>query len=263
MLLAATLLLAALTVAGCDDPLAPRRAPGMRAMSLFMILDPDRPTQPVLVAPVMESGFVDLRGEVLEGDRTVAAEPTDTAKVDEDWLPCADRYGSLVNSPSCLVFDFTPRYGATYRVAVSARDRPTAAATTTVPGNFAIVSHEAEGSPPGTTRLRATWTSSAGVYQYVVAVRGEGHIWCYPDSVCNERWYAVTQDTSLSVTIDAKYFKSAPGPYFLDVYAMNRDVFGYLMTGSTSGLFPVPPAQNVEGGAGGVGAWVKRAVPLR
>ncbi|HEY7395653.1 MAG TPA: hypothetical protein VH559_12450, partial [Gemmatimonadaceae bacterium] len=64
------------------------------------------------------------------------------------------------------------------------------------------------------------------------------------------RWFAVTEDTTIDATIESRLFDGAYGPWFLDVYAMNRDLYAHLMTGAPGDFFPVPPAQNVIGGLG-------------
>jgi hypothetical protein len=44
----------------------------------------------------------------------------------------------------------------------------------------------------------------------------------------------------------------------VDVYALDRALFEYLTTGASGDLFPVPPVQNIVGGHGAMGAWVRR-----
>jgi hypothetical protein len=177
---------------------------------------------------------------------------------------CVARYGEIVGGGRCADIAIAIRTGGTYRVRVSATDYDSATATTTVPTDFAIVSHSVAGRPPGTFTLNATWRSSAGTHRYVVAVRGvatEAES-CDPDYRCTDRWFIVTADTTLAATVDARYFIAAGAPYFLDIYAMNEDVYGYLITGNTDSSFPVAPAQNVVGGYGSLGAWVRRSVQI-
>ncbi len=181
--------------------------------------------------------------------------------------PCLRRYGGdwFGWILRCVSVPFTPAYGATYTVAVTSPNRPTVAGTTTVPGAFTVVSHHVSGPMPGDVTLDATWTSSPGVYRYVVAVRGgvdTGGPSCYPDVGCYSRWHVVTQDTTISVRVDPTNFEGSTSPYELVVYAMDRAVFEYMMTGSTNDFFPVPPAQNATGGHGAIGAWVQRTVPI-
>jgi hypothetical protein len=265
------LLLLAL-LAGCDDPTAVREAPPIRSMTFFMVLDPDAATQPLLVRPASAHGRIDqLAGRVARGSQLVASlAPSD----DEDgngFYPCSRRYGGLngIAYPRCLDFEFRPEPGATYTVEASAQEYPSASATATVPGDFRIVSATATGTPPGTAGLQATWTRSAGVYRYVVALRSQGLVDClHQSSACAEAykpedWLFVTTDTSVSTVIPAEGLAHGqPGEWLLDVYAMERGVFEYLTTGSVAQPYPIPPVQNVRGGYGAVGAWVRRSVAL-
>src|SRR5262249_24300186 len=140
-------------------------------------------------------------------------------------------------------------------------------ATTTGPGDFQLVSHELRGGPPGRVGLRVTWTKSTGVFRYVVAVRGRvnpcsAEFPCFISYDDHPRWFAVTEDTTIDATIESRFFDGATGPWFLDLYAMNRDLYAHLMTGASGSYFPLPPAQSVVGGLGAVGAWVRRSVAL-
>jgi hypothetical protein len=256
-------LLAASTLAGCDDPMTPRQIPVIQSMRLLLILDPDKSEQPILVQHVSHGVLSELRGTLSDGTQQWHAASLDESPNSQEWFPCSDRYGTLVNQPRCLRFGVAPRFGATYHVSVSALGVPTATATATVPEDFAIVAFAAEGSPPGTTRIRLTWRRSAGAHRYVVAIRGEKTYNCFPDYLCDRRWSLATQDTTLDETIRAEFFANTAPPYFVDVYAMNRSLFEYLTTGSEGEFFPVPPAQNVRDGYGAVGAWVRRSAALR
>jgi hypothetical protein len=256
-------LLAPGALAGCDDPTTPRQLPVIQSMRLLLILDADQPEQPILVQHVSHGHLPELRGTLSDGTQQWVATSTDDSPNSEEWFPCSERYGGFVDLPRCLTFGVSARFGVTYEVSISALGVPTATATATVPGDFRIVSFSSEGRPPGTTRLRLTWTRSAGSHRYVVAIRGEKTYNCFPDSVCDQRWSLATQDTTLDGTVGAEFFANTTGPYFVDVYAMNRSIFEYLTTGSRSEFFPVPPAQNVQGGYGAVGAWVRRSAALR
>jgi hypothetical protein len=260
---AVAVLLLAGAFAGCSDPVTPRDIPVIWSMRLLFVLDPDEIQQPILVQHVSHGSLGEVRGTLSDGVQEWAATSTNESENSEEWIPCNERYGTLVNFPRCLQFAVTPRFGATYQISISAAGVPTATATATVPEDFRIVSFSSEGRPPATTRLRLTWTSSAGSHRYVVAIRGEKTYNCWPDSVCDDRWSLATQDTTLDETVDAKFFANTGGPFFVDVYAMNRSIFEYLTTGARGEFFPVPPAQNVNDGYGAVGAWVRRSAALR
>ncbi|HEX8363494.1 MAG TPA: DUF4249 family protein [Longimicrobium sp.] len=266
------LLLLALLAAGCDNPSAVREAPPIRSMTFFMVLDPDAATQPLLVRPASAHGRIDgLAGRVVRGSQVVAALAPSDDEGGNGFYPCAGRYGGLSGYayPRCLDFAFRPEPGATYTVEAAAQDYPSASGTTTVPGDFRIVSATATGTPPGTAGLQVTWTRSAGVFRYVVALRSQGLVDClHQSSACAEAykpedWLYVTTDTSLSTVVPAEgVAHGQPGEWILDVYAMERGVFEYLTTGSVVQPYPIPPVQNVNGGYGAVGAWVRRSGSL-
>jgi hypothetical protein len=247
---------------GCDDPVQPIAVPDLGALHVFMVLDPDQPTQLMLVQLTSDESLIDLRGVVSAAGREIA---TGTAERDRSLLEltkCVERYGTLVGFPWCMELPFTPEHGVSYRVSVSARDSPPASATTTIPGAFSIVSHSVGGSPPGTGGLKATWTTSTNAFRYVIAMRGTPRTNCASDSRCTKRWFAVTTDTTIDTSISADYLEEATGPWYLDVYAMNEELYTHLTTGAPGTFFPVPPAQNVAGGFGAVGSWVRRSVPV-
>lgn len=256
---------------GCGDPLATRPVPDVSELRVMLILDPDAAQQPILLQPATGSDTLIGAAATLESDNaTVASSSISAQRQDRELDECHFRYGALVGDPRCMTLAATPAYGATYRLEVASPGRPNAAATTTVPGAFGIVSHHKEGTLPGTVRLRGTWTASAGAYGYLVSVTGRQateddnpSFTCAPDNVCYDRWLHSTTDTTFETTIDAKYFENAAGPWRLQVIAMNLDAFGYVMTGESSHFFPVPPRQNITGGFGALGAWVIRSVALQ
>ena len=260
---------ACLLLAACDDPTRPRSAPTLRSLSLFMVLDPDAATQPLLIKPPQAADSIGtLSGELFLGQQRVAAITRDYTG--DEFHPCAIRYGPLTGTGAparCLDFALDVRHGATYRVEARAEGRPVATASVTVPGAFRIVSHSVRGAPPGTEGLEATWTRSEGAYRYAVSIRSDALIECFWTH-CQEGlweqepWFAVTADTSISVTVPAERIRAGKGGWHLEIYAMDRVLFEHLTTGTVAEPFPVPPTQNVRGGYGAVGAWVRRSVPL-
>src|SRR5262245_20319926 len=167
-------------VLSCDNPARILDVPDVRTMRVFMILDPDSTSQAAIVQHTVGEALLALRGEIFEnGVLRASTFAGDTASY-EEMEPCGRRYGVLVNSPRCVTLQFQPRPAATYRVNIVSTGRDTATATTTVPGDFRLVSSQMRGTPPGGVGLRATWTRSTGVYRYVVAVRGQVNA-CYPD----------------------------------------------------------------------------------
>src|SRR5262245_19008102 len=223
-------------VLSCDNPARILDVPDVRTMRLFMILDPDSTSQAAIVQHTAGEALLALRGEIFEnGVLRASAFAGDTASY-EEMGACGRRYGVLVDLPRCVALQFRPRAAATYRVNIISTGRDTATATTTIPGDFQLVSSEVRGTPPGGVGVRATWTKSTGVFRYVVAVRGQVNA-CFPDPCSvpfdeHPRWFAVTEDTTIDATIESRLFHGAYGPWFLDVYAMNRDLYAHLMTGA-------------------------------
>lgn len=253
-----------LLLGACDDPLATRPPPELRALRVFLVVDPDAASQPLLVQPVSAGGVLrGLRGEVRAGVQPVAA-ITAAATPDNEFLPCAARYGILDADaePRCLDFRFAPRPGTTYRVSVSAEGFPDAAATVAVPGDFRLLAATARGALPGTDGLEVSWTPSTGAYRYLVTVRAAVAPECVRIRSCDQRWFAVTSDTTVQTRVPADKLEGGSGPWSVEVYALDRALFEYLTTGASGDLFPVPPVQNVVGGHGAMGAWVRRSRSL-
>lgn len=226
-------------------------------MVVLLLLDPDFSTQPLLAYAVNGVGPIPgARGEVYRGGELVAAEAASTF-----FWSCADRYGSLGGAgvPACIDFDLTPEFGATYEVRASGEGFPSISATVSVPGDFRVREVTARGTPPGTEELQVRWTPSSGAYRYVVALRPQMEPRCIAMNNCRQGWYAVTSDTVLREKVPAAELEGAEGPWSVDVYAMNQAAYEYLTTGTAGNLFPVPPVQNVNGGYGAAGAWVRRS----
>jgi hypothetical protein len=256
--------IAALLLAGCDDPMATRRPPNLPELRVFLIVDPDAASQPLLLQPVGARVVLErVRGEVRLDNQPVASITAPTIPENE-FLPCAMRYGILDADaqPRCLDFRFAPRYGASYRVSVSADGFQEVSGTVTVPGDFSVRTVVSRGAPPGTQGLEAAWSRSTGVYRYVVTLRPTIAPECVRIRSCDQRWFAVTTDTTIQTTVPADKLAGGEGPWFLDVYAVDRPLYEYLTTGASGDLFPVPPVQNVQGGHGAVGAWLRRSKQL-
>jgi hypothetical protein len=260
--LAALALLLAATTAACDDPTLTRRPPELASMTLFLVLDPDAEVQPLLAKPASaERELAGLHGEVRRDGASVATAAGGSPQ-ENAHLPCVGRYGPVTIAAHCLAFAFRPAFGGTYSVAASADGYPSAAATTRVPGDFTITAVEAEGDPPGTGALRVAWTRSEGAYRYVVALRPSTLPPCVEMRSCEQGWSVATRDTTIHTAVPAAALAGAGGPWQVDVYAMDEAVYQYLTTGSTGNLFPVGAVQNVSGGYGAVGSWVRRSREL-
>ncbi|MEJ2184450.1 MAG: DUF4249 family protein [Gemmatimonadota bacterium] len=261
------LLLATLAAFACMDPASPRLPPNDRDRSLvlFMVLDPDEVAtlvpggqglwvttafvQDSLAPPDWEFHGVDA---ILSspGAASVQGQPADRGCYGGDFPAAA----------TCMRFPGPIRYGATYSVTVSADSFPTATASANVPGDFKILDHEANGSPPGTAGLSVSWTPSAGAYRYLVTLRAESTPECYP--YCWNGWSAIAESTSFTGSVPAAALSKGLGPWLLDVYALDRHLYEYLSSGTGGPLFSVAPTSNVQNGYGVVGAWVRRSVPV-
>ncbi|HYC49756.1 MAG TPA: hypothetical protein VEB19_01480 [Gemmatimonadaceae bacterium] len=262
---------AAVSLLGCGDPLATRPVPSVPELRVMLILDPDAEQQPILLQPA--TGGDTLNGAaatLVSGTGTAASGSIPSERQDRELDECHFRYGSLAGNPRCMTLTASLANGATYALEVTSLGRLTATATTTVPGAFTIVDHEKTGTLPGTVNVRATWTSSAGAFAYLVSITGRQasaggnpSFTCAPDNVCYDRWFVSTTDTTLAATVDRRYFENAGGPWRLQVIAMNLDAYAYIMTGESSHFFPVPPRQNIANGFGALGAWVIRSVALQ
>jgi hypothetical protein len=265
-------LAAALLLAACDDPGQVLSPPTVRGLSLYMILDPDQPAQPLVIKALQAGEAVTgARIDVRQNDAPLASALLEGTGEQDNLYPCLDRYSSTAHSGGlvrCVDFAFSARHGATYEVSVAAQGRPTAKASVSVPGAFEIRSVNAQGSPPGTAGLQATWTRSEGVYRYVVAMRSDSLIQCRIDPSCPEgnwdpqAWWVATTDTTIQVTVPVDRIRGGTAGWRMDVYAMERNIFDFLSTGTIAEPFPVPPRQNVQGGYGAVGAWVRRSVAV-
>lgn len=231
------------------------------------LLDPAEEVQPILIESVSpglewEQLSVELH---LDGDVAASLIVDDTWESDELY-PCVFRYASkMTNSPRCPVLEATPKYGMSYRLIISAAGRPTASAEGVVPGDFEIVSALARGDPPGTEWLEVHWTRSEGAWRYIVGIRPDTIRGCSRTDLireCARTWYAATQDTVLRTRVPSSALEGAIGPFFLEIFAIERGLYEHLTTGAAGDYFSVPPVQNVQGGYGAVGAWVMRSVGL-
>lgn len=256
--------LVSLALIACgDDPLRIRPAPLTGELAQFTILEPDRGVQAVQVQQPPGTTTSGVRATIDSGGVPLSS---DTATVAHLIDPlCLDRYGSgsvpLEDQAwimGCVTVPFRPRFGGTYRVRTEAAGRPTVSGTTSVPGDFHILARELA-PVAGGMHVRGAWTRSAGAYRYVVMLDAVPSDRCVVPGRC-ERWIAVVADTAISVTLGNHLLGDSYPTYVFAVFAISRELHDYLTTGSTSGYFPVPPAQNVTGGHGAVGAWVRRGV---
>lgn len=255
-----------LGAAGCDDPTATRLAAPLSGIRMFLIVDPDQPSQPLLIKPADEGGsLANLRVEIRTGNgQLVPVHLLPPEYEGFELQPCIERYGSIVggNAAHCLDLSFTVRKGERYEVRVLADDQPTASASFAVPGEFSLLQATADGGSSAPTRLDVQWTPSAGVYRYLVAVRPTTPPSCVEQGSCQRNWFATTTETSLITMVPEGELDGAAGPYFVDVYAVDRAIYEYMTSGVAENMFPVSPVQNVEGGRGAAGAWVRTSRQL-
>lgn len=249
--------------ASCDDPTRWLEPPINDGMSIMLVLDPDAAEQPMVVLPpVPRDSVVEPVAEMIDdfGNTISTAGPGEFR-----WCTARYSYVSVGGPYRCLTLSARPDFGSVYHFRVNARGRREARATTTVPGDFRVVSAEASGDPPGTEGFVATWTRSPGSYRYMVSIRGENHPRCViigcEDGIgggYNYGWFLVTRDTTASGTVPQGVLYDGQPPWRVEVYAVDRALYEILVSGTDSDLFPVPPLQNVEGGYGVVGSGVRR-----
>lgn len=242
-------LLAALAAAiGCGAPAAPDIPElGDGSLQLFGVLTADSSLQVVYVHQTDGHPIEQLEGSL--------DEVTATGDV-----PLAAARAVGRGTEFVLLFDALIRPGRRYRVTVRSPGRPVAMASTTVPGDFSIDSVATSGDPPGTGGFAASWSASANAFRYIVNVRAE------PDCLSNA---PVCEDIGVpwaGVTSVARIDTVMPGSMAppdrtraieVAVYAVNRELYDYFTTG-VGGTFTVQPKQNVAGGYGVIGAWVRR-----
>lgn len=243
-----------ISLVGCGVPTAPALPSQPSALHLLAVLDPDSTRQLLMVASINADRIADLTVgvEIRESDgrfRPVAQ------GVPVGSLTCSDRYGQALGQ-ACLAFDLVVLPGRVYRVRAAASGFPSAVAVTEVPGDFSLTQVEALGAPPGTDRLRAGWTASAGGYRYLASYRTVTPYSC--GFFCGQGWVTVTAGLGIDAVVPNAALSGPSGPFEFAVFALNQPLFDYLSSG-TGGAFPVLPRQNVDGGFGLVGAWVRRA----
>lgn len=272
-LILATVCAVCLPAAGCDDPTALREPFPDPALMVVLALDPDAADQYMLLRPAAVSGRIEAPRVEIRQDDVVVAVGGPVADSANELRPCARTFGADPSKygaqPRCLEIQFQPAYGQTYEVVVTADDRPTARARTTVPGAFEISGVEAAGMPPGTDHQEASWTASEGVDRYVVAVHADAHPFCL-EGTCedligsgkNLGWQVWLRETAITTRVVEQLVEGGEGAWYFRVAAMDRALADHLSSGSNSELFPVPPVSNVDGGVGVVGSWVTRVVEL-
>ncbi len=230
-------------------------------MQVLFLLNPSRATQVVLVEAVDVGGTLsDVNVVISTPDAREVAAGDGTG----DASPCVARYGVVVsvNDTDCVLLHFSPGMGATYHVEISARDRPTATASVVIPGDFSITHFRADGDPPGSQSLSATWETSRDSYRYAVAIASEAPADCIDVRGCEESgWSEIVADTTFSDRIPEGTIDQSRDWYF-DVYALSKGLHDFITTGAGGDVFPIPPSQNVHNGFGMVGAWVRKSRPL-
>ncbi|HEX7938573.1 MAG TPA: DUF4249 family protein [Gemmatimonadaceae bacterium] len=247
----------ALVVASaCGDPLTRTSVPGDQQMAIFVVLDPDATQQLAMVQmsrtdPLQSVAVKVSDGSAVSSGSVSATTWTPQQSTSAEVKPCVALYGGAGYwwPTRCIPVTMTPVPGASYDVTVQAGGRPTASATTAVPGAFTVT---AASFDPASARLHVTWTPSNGAYRYAVVLRDSAATCLLCDNAL-----AFTTDTSLDIGL-----RTLGKNKRVEVIAMNRDLLDYLTTGTDNFMYPLPPAQNVTGGYGAVGAWVRRSRPL-
>lgn len=245
---------AILAVSACIDPAEPRPVPlGLdRSLVLMALLDPD--AGPVLLVTTTEA-----RDTTLTGLRTFLAFPGGEVVTGRDHPSCPATVDAIAIL-RCLTFDAALDAGQEYSLRATADGYPAAEGSAAIPGDFQITSYSSSGAPPGSAELWAEWTPSAGAHRYMVAIRSANNPRCHAVTGCG--WWVATEDSRFEGVVPGVAYREGDGPWYLDIYAVERNLWQHLSSGTPGGLFSVPPASNVVGGFGVIGAWVRRSVPL-
>lgn len=251
--------------AGCIDPAMPRELPPNigfdSSLVVFMALDPALSDDSTDAGQSLSVSTAVVPDTTLEGLQAVLSNIDGSAvqgqRTTRDCVYTADFASTL----ECFRFPGALVAGQQYQIEVSADGYPTAVGQAVVLGDFEIIDHVATGTPPGAVELHVSWTASSSAYRYMVAISTDSLPRCY-SSPCKTGWVAVTASTSFSGTIPAGAVSEGEGPWTLGVYAVDKPLYDYLVSGTPGDLFSVPPVGNVQGGYGVMGAWVRRPVPL-
>ncbi|NOT06780.1 MAG: DUF4249 family protein [Gemmatimonadales bacterium] len=236
---------------------------GPRLLHVFGALDPAYGSQRILIEATEVGGVIgEVQGELFEIVPGLGEVPIATAQVAYDDLCGVETQRSNLNDSRCLYFGVEIRAGATYRIQIAAAGRRSISATTTVPIPFAIREVAAAERPDGSVDITARWSRSIQSYGYLVSIGPVSGARVCVDLGCPFPWVRFVRDTTLTDLIPVTVIGEYQSPIRVAVMALDRALYDYLTTGSGGGLFPIPPVQNVIGGQGVLGAWVRTFAPL-
>ena len=243
------LLAGLLAAAGCSDPAAwvEYTYDEDQKLVLLAILNPEVDTQRI------ELGSSTVGDHALAGDGVWLTGGGESVELSRSEHPCLSSY-------ECFTTDRALEPGVEYAVQARADGYPAVTGTTVTPGPFRIHGYVAGGDPPGTDSLFVSWSPSEGAFRYLVAIHAPGAD-CVAVTGCTG-WLVPSRDTLYSGAVPLALYPRSDGPAYLAVYALDKALYEYLMTGTEGSLFAVPQVQNVEGGYGVVGSWIRRVVEL-
>ncbi|HEX7048592.1 MAG TPA: DUF4249 family protein [Longimicrobiales bacterium] len=251
--------LIAAAATACGDTARPLGLAGIDALSVLFVVESPDSIQPMLLMRATPGPPLTAAVEVRDDADRLVATATLPAEFDTDELrPCQQRYGPVIGFARCAVLAWTPEPGGSYHVVVTAPDLPTARAEVAVPAAYHLLSLHAEYDRSAVRHIDIEWSASAGAYRYYAMIQPSEPPTCFRQNECrNQGWLRVTEGTHIAEDIPDGTFADARGPWTLSVLAVSEPLHRAMNSGSGEGLFPVPPASNVEGGYGVMGAWVR------
>ena len=227
-----------------NDSLSPR-------LYLSAALNPDDAHQ------LIEAGLVDSRDPSAPGVAVAIYRRTSGQAGSPEWILVAR--DSLTNPPSdgclgvfgrsCAALDARLESGAVYMVEATADGFPPARGVTRIPGDFEVESATLV-RRDGTHVISAEWTASDHVHRYILGAR---RVWTECIN-CIRAWTVDVDSTSFTGPLP-QYAVDSLGPVpTVEVMAADEHLYAFVTSGLGDQLLTLPPAMNVEGGVGVVGA---------
>lgn len=253
-------------VAGCSE-IEPITYRGLDTLVVLAVLEPGDSTQEILIARASA-------GEEIAGLRAIVRDAAGATVIDsavpefsfEALRPCQLRYGNVVTNgtPRCASLDWQPVAGERYTITFESENAPTASAAIDVPSVPAITALSAGFTGATISEIDASWTRSDHAFRYYLMVRPAELPECFQRLECRDAgWTLFTADTTVAASIDPADLHDSEGPWTLVLFAVPEELHRYLNSGSGEDLFPIPPADNIDGGNGLAAAWARVEIPLQ
>ena len=254
-----------LPFAACSE-IEPITFRGLDTLVVLGVLEADLAEQQILIARASAGEEIEgLRAIVRDGSGAVVLDSAVPAFSFDALRPCQLRYGNIVTNgtPRCASLDWQPNAGASYTITLVADNAPAVTATVDVPTEPVVTALEGEFTGATPSSIDATWTRSEHAHRYYLMLRPAELPECFQRLECRDAgWTEQTADTSVAAAIDRTQLHDARGPWTLVLLAVPEELHRYINSGSSEDLFPVSPADNIDGGSGVLGAWARVELPL-